>query len=234
MAKAKTYAVIGLGTFGAQTARDLYTRQQEVIAIDLLQDPVDRICNDVTTAIRGDATDESVLRTTGVLEAELVIVAMRKFFEETVHVIHLLKSKGVKEVWAQVNSHREASAIRSLGATETIFPEYDMAQTVVQKLLHPNLAECLMLGSDFGLSEVKLKGEFAGKSLIQLDVRKRFRVNVVGVKRATKRGARTEAILADPAPDEPLLEGDMLLVLGNLERLSRFTDTMEGRASRAE
>ena len=231
MAKAKTYAVIGLGTFGAQTARDLYTRGQEVIAIDVLQESVDRICNDVTTAIRGDATDESVLQATGILEADLVIVAMRKFFEETVHVIHLLKSKGVKEVWAQVNSHREASAIRSLGATETIFPEYDMAQTVVQKLLHPNLAECLMLGTDFGLSEVDIKGEFVGKSLIELDVRKRYRVNVVGVKREAKRGRKTESILADHAPDEPLRAGDTLLVLGNLERLSRFTDAMEGRAS---
>lgn len=224
--KQKTYAVIGLGTFGAQAARELYEREQEVLALDKDQEPVDRIRNSVTTALRADATDEEVLRSTGVLEADIIIVAMRKYFEETVHVTHLLKRSGVREVWAQVNSHREASALRALGASETIFPEYDMAPTVVNRIIHPNLAEFLALGTDFGLSEVEIHGQFIGKSLIDLEVRKRFKVNVVGVKRDIKRRFRTEKGLIDPAPDEPLKEGDVLLVVGNMERLSRFTEAM--------
>lgn len=223
----KSYAVIGLGTFGAQAARELYEHNQDVIAIDRDQDIIDHIRAEVTTAIRGDGTDEQVLESTGILDVDVVVVAMRKFFEDTVHVTHLLKRRGIKEVWVQVNSHRESSAIRALGATETIFPEYDMARNVVQQLIYPNLAEFLPLGGDFGLVEIDIKGPFVGKTLIQLDVRKRFRVNVVGIKREAKRKFRTESVLVDPTPDEPLREGDILLVLGNMERLSRFTEALE-------
>lgn len=226
MVKQRSFAVIGLGTFGYQTAVALYEGGAEVIAMDLDKSIVQQIRNNVTQAVCGDATDEEVLTSVGILECDVAVVAIRNEFETTVHVTHLLKSSGMETIYVQVNNPRESGAILALGASEAIFPESDMAGRLARQLLYSNVTDLLPIGPQIGLIDVAAPKAFVDKSLIELDIRKNHRVSVVAIRRRVKRRLRTEEVVVEPSADEPIQEGDILVILGNVKRLSAFRSSI--------
>ncbi len=227
MASKKKVVVIGLSTFGFESAVALEANGAEVLAIDRAEPVIKSIANLVTRAVCAEGTQEKVMRAIGAFDVDLAVVAIRRHFDGTVLVTHLLKSNGVKEIHVQVNSDMEAGAIRALGATTVIFPERDHAIRIAHNLLFPNLADLLPLDENFGLVEIHLPAGMAGKNLIQLDIRKKYQVTVAAVRRSTRRRDRTTDVLLTPGPTEPLEDGDQLVVLGNISRLSRFREAME-------
>lgn len=231
MSVKKNFAVIGLGTFGYETAVALFENGAEVLALDKDEALIQRIRNDVTQAVCGDATNPEVLRATGVLDADAAIVAIRNHFETTVHVTHLLKSFEMKEVYVQVNSASEASAIVALGADQAIFPESDMAGRFARQLLYTNLAGVLPVSSNLGIIKVPIPESYEGKTFVELEIRKKHHVTVVAVQRRVKQGFRYREVVLETKPEEPLEKGDVLLVLGNHERLSRFKGQLEEEVS---
>jgi trk system potassium uptake protein TrkA len=215
----KSYAVLGLGAFGYQMAISLQEGGGEVLAVDLDEQVIQRISPFVTKAAVADISDEEALRSLGIFEVDTVIIGMPDHFDCTVLVTHFLKQSGIPEILAQVESEAESCAILAVGATRAIFPERDIARRVSEQLLVPDKANQIPLGEDVSLIEMPCPREWAGKSLLELNVRKRLGVYIIGIKELTGNERKPLKFNIFPSPDRPLAPNDILMVLGKSDRL---------------
>jgi trk system potassium uptake protein TrkA len=221
----RSYLVLGLGTFGARTARALYEGGGDVLAVDRDERAVDAVRDAVTRAVIADVTDEVALRAVGAFDAAVAIVAIRQF-DTTVLVTHMLSRAGVPHIMVRVDSDQEGGAIRAVGATAIIFPERDMAERVAAKILMPDMAEQIPLGDNFGIFEIPCPEEFVGRTLAQLDLRRHHGVTVIALKVQAAGGA-LERVQVAPPPDQPLAAQDILIVLGETIKVAQFRRKME-------
>lgn len=224
---ARSFAVIGLGTFGAQAARELFLGGADVLAIDTDPEVVQQIADSVTKAACADAMDIDALEALGVLETDVVIVALRRRFDTSVLIVHRLRREGVREIIALVDNEEKASALEAIGATMVIFPERDIARRVGRQLLMPDLADQIPLGKGFGIIEVPAPRSFAKKSLIELDIRKNHRITVIAIKKHAKSPKKDPVWEVSPAPDTQLQDDDTLVVLGSTNNLAAFREFVE-------
>ncbi len=222
MENERTFLIIGMGTFGSAATRVLYNSGATVIAIDVNEEAIQRISDLATRAICVDALDEQALRACGALDVNVAIVAVRRRFDTSVLVTHLLKQAGIPEIAVLVDSEAESGAIRAIGATSVIFPERDMAHRIANKLLFPDLADQIPLGQGVAIIEVPCPPAFEGKSLIELNLRREYSVNVIALSSTDRRHHRV--VHPAPHPTEPLKNSDHLILLGKSEQLAMFKD----------
>jgi trk system potassium uptake protein len=224
---AMNFLVIGLGTFGSETARALYRQGGTVLAIDNDEDVVAHVSDQVTQAVCANATDEEALRAVGAFEVDTAIVALRRHFDITVLVTHTLKKQGLRQILVQVDTSKEADAIKAVGATSVIFPERDMAEQIARRLMVPDLADQIPLGDNVGIIEFPCPAAFVGKTLIELGIRKNHGITVIALKSKPESDGR-RTVEAAPSPEEPLEAGQSLVLLGKSDLLSRFKEKMRG------
>lgn len=216
----KSFAIIGMGRFGAAVARELYSRGNEVLALDSNEDTIQRIKDEVTHAIVGDATEESVLRAVGVRNFDVAIVAIASDIQDSVLVTLLLKELGVKFVVAKAQSALHAKVLDRIGADKVVFPESDMGQRLAQTLSNDSIIDFIELSPDFSIVEIVPPEKWNGKTLAELDVRARYGVNVLAL-----RGADGKIITISPSADQVIHTGDMLIVVGEnttIEQLDKM------------
>lgn len=215
----KNYAVLGLGAFGYQMAVSLQEGGGQVLAVDLDERIIQHISPYVSKAAVADISDREALKSLGIFDVDSVIVGMPDHFDCTVLVTHFLKQSGIPEIFAQVESEAEESAILAVGATRAIFPERDIARRVSDQLLVPEKASHIPLGEDVSLIEMPCPREWIGKSLLELNVRKRFGVYIIGIKEQT--GTKKKPVHFDifPPPERPLSQSDILMVIGKSDQL---------------
>ncbi|PKO14844.1 hypothetical protein CVU37_13740 [candidate division BRC1 bacterium HGW-BRC1-1] len=218
----RTFVVVGLGTFGIHTAHALHLGGADVLAIDTDEQVVAQAGPMVTRAVCADATNEEVMTTIGAFDADCAVVAIRKRFDTTVLVTHMFKRAGMKQIVVQVDSDSEKSAIEAVGATQSVFVERDMAERASSRLLLPDLADQIALGANVAVIEMPVTLELAGKSLMEIDLRRKFGVTVIALKKPGEGGP--EVIDISPAADAPLTIGTILVTLGESENLTRFRD----------
>ena len=222
MKRQLTIAVIGLGNFGFHAARALAKHGHTVIAVDRNSDKVQSIGRDLAKAVEADVSKKDVLKAIGVGDADLAVVSLGDRIDLSALATLYLKELGVKEIWVKVISEDHAELMRLIGATETIFPEHDMAERMARRLSQPNIIERVNISEDFGIIEVRLPEELIGKSLVELNLRRRFSVSVVAVM--DEPGNKS---ILNPDPTKPLDKGDLLYVLGLLEDLEKFQNALK-------
>jgi trk system potassium uptake protein TrkA len=201
------YAVIGLGKFGATVVRTLHERGHEVIAIDRDKEKVQDIRDSATQAIEADCTDQDTLRALGIQDADAVVVSLGERMDASVLVTLYLRDLGLKQVVVKAISEDHGKVLHLIGATEIVHPERDTARRVARGLGLRSIVEYLPLASDSSLVEVKVPAEFVGRTLAELDIRKRFQVLVVAIKRG-------ESLVLATGGGERLQPGDVLVLVG--------------------
>jgi trk system potassium uptake protein TrkA len=217
--KSLSVLVIGLGNFGANVAREMARMNHIVIAIDKNEDQVQAISDHISKAIIGDATKKSVLESIGAKDMDLAVVSLGDRIDNSALATLYLQELGINEIWVKVVSEDHAELIRRIGTPHTIFPERDMAIRVAHKLSKPNIVERLSFSSDLGILEFKVTEKLEGKSLVDLNLRRNYSINVIG-----QRESRSDRSHLSPDPTQPLIEGDILFLLGTLEDLERFQE----------
>lgn len=217
MNKKLNVVVIGLGNFGYHAAREIARLGHSVIAVDQNFDKVQSIGKDVTKAVEADITRKEVLASIGLGDADLAVVSLGKHIDLSALATLYLKELGLREIWVKVVSEDHAQLMRLIGATDTIYPERDMAERVARRINYPNIVDRLSLAADLGILEVSITPELEGKSLVDLDLRRRFDVNVVAVRGAKETGGRI-----NPDPARPLQAGEELFILGTIDNLQRL------------
>lgn len=179
-------AVIGLGRFGMNLARLLTQNRIEVIAVDRNHRLVDEIKDDVTLAISLDATDEDALACHEIHRADVCVVAIGENFEASLLAATMLKKMGATYVIVRAQTATHAEIFRRLGADEVVQPETEASRYLARRLANPHLEDVIELSDGYTLIELRAPAAFVGKSLEQLALRNKYRVNLVAIKRPGK------------------------------------------------
>ena len=216
--KMKSFAVIGLGRFGSSLALKLSELGAEVLAVDSRMSVVEEISEHVTQSVCGDFTDERVLRSLEIGSFDCAIVCISENIESSILITSLLKSQGVRYVVAKAKSELHAKVLRQIGADNVVFPEKDFGIKLAQNLCSSNILDFIELSDKFSIMEMKMPSAWVGKTLIELDVRKKYRINIVAVK-----DPESGFIDVSPNPSAPLEQGRILVVIGATEDIKKIS-----------
>jgi trk system potassium uptake protein TrkA len=210
------FVVIGLGIFGRMVATSLAREGQAVLAIDSNEDEVNRMATELDAVVRADATDEAALRDLRLDRVSCAVVAIgAESMESSILATALLRQIGVPRIVARSLSDLHARVLRAVGAHEVVSPEVEMGQRLAYRLSHPNVLDRVELGDNIELVELEVPAQYVGKTLVELDVRRRFDITVVAIHRGDR-------IVANPSRDEALQAGETLMVIGTSGAVGRF------------
>ena len=214
----KAYVVIGLGRFGSEVARQLYSLGCEVLALDMRSDLVQQISKDVTHAVVGDGQDIEVLKALGVRNMDCAIVAIGDDLAASVLATMNMKELGIPYVVCKAHDDTHRRVLEKLGADRVVIPEKENAARLARILSTPNVLDYIELSEDYGIVEVPAPKSWHEKSLKDLNVRAKLGVNILAVRRQGK-------INVSPAADFVIRSGDIMVVLGDslaLEALQKL------------
>ncbi len=223
------FAVIGLGRFGRRLAADLSEHGQKVVAVDVRPEVVEQIREVVTRAVCLDATEAKALKAHDIHKVETAVIAIGDHhFGTAVLITAALKELGVARVVARASEPLEARVLSRLGVDQIICPEEETAVRFAYQLANPDLFEYIALTEGHSLVQVKAPEQFHNKTLGQIDLRKKFSVNLVAIKKqvaATRSdGVQTheEEIIDVPLADTVIRPDDILVLVGAVENLAKL------------
>ncbi len=217
------FAVLGLSTFGFQVATSLYQLGLEVIAVDHDQTIIQKISPRVSKAYCADVLNAETMKHIGIHNVDVAIIGLRQAFDSTVLLIHQLKkNSNIKKIIALVDNMQKAEVLKILGVHKIIFPEKDSADRLVKQLTMPEFVEMISMTPETDIYEVPCPGEFVDNSLIDLKIRQRFNIYVIGIIRKKKDKDFKETIVAPP-PDTKFEVDDKIVILGKVKNLMAFT-----------
>ena len=203
----KNFVVIGLGRFGTAVARERYEVGNDVLGLDTNSENVENIADYVTHAVTGDGRDPEVLRALGVADYDCAVVAVGSDVGSSALITMRLKEAGVPQVVCKAQSHVHQRLLEKIGADRVIFPEHEMGIKVAQGLARSNILNFIELSPEYGLVDVDLPRGWAGHTIRDLDIRAKYKVNVIAVRRGSD-------FHVSPGADWIMIEGDKLVVLG--------------------
>ena len=178
----KSFLVIGLGRFGVHLTRYLLELGNEVMVMDKDEDRVARVAGQATAAFVGDCQDEQVLASLGVRDFDICFVCVRDDFQCSLEATASLKELGAKYVVARADQERQIKFLRKIGADFVVHTEMDMARRVATRFSAENVFDYFELTPKFAIFELEIPEEWEGRTVVELDVRKKYNVNILGVK----------------------------------------------------
>ena len=211
------FAVIGLGSFGANVARTLFERGNEVLAIDRDKDMTEAAKNFTTNSVMTEAAVKENLQALGVQEMDVVVVSLGHQLEASVMTVLYLHELGVKRIVAKALSEDHAKVLEAVGATEVIYPEKDMAIRTALRLSSPDVIEYLPLVSGITIQEIAPPVRFIGKTLKELDLTNKHGLQVIAIKEVI-----SDRITFIPKADFVIKDSDILVIIGEEKRLSKL------------
>jgi trk system potassium uptake protein TrkA len=215
MSLKKSYAIFGLGRYGLAVARELVAGGAEVLAIDQSESIVNSLAAEIPLCKCADVTDGDVLRQLDIGSFDTVIIAMAGSLEATVLSTMLCKELGVKTVIAKCYNETHQKILSRVGADQVVFPESESGVRLAKNLLSAGFVDLLELSRDVSMVEVSVQPEWVGKSLLELNLRRKYGINIVAI-----REGGTVSVTIDP--EKPLSKEARLLVIGNTARMGKL------------
>jgi trk system potassium uptake protein TrkA len=211
----KQFAVIGLGRFGSSVAITLSKIGYDVLAVDTNEDRVNRVTDEVAYAVQVDAMDEQSLRSLGIRNFDVAIVAIGQDVQSNILVTLMLKEMGVRKVVAKAQNELHGKVLEKIGTDMVVFPERDMGVRVAHALVSKNIMDQINLSPEYSIIELMTPPEFVGKSLLEAGLRKEYGVNILAIRRG-------KDIIISPGARQAIHEGDILVVIGRNDHLKRL------------
>ncbi len=218
--KMKEIAVIGLGKFGMSVAKSYAKAGGMVLAIDMDAEKVQEVSDVVTYAVKADVTDADVVRTLGLSNVDVAIIAVTDNLEASVMATILSKEEGVPYVMVKAQNEVHAKVLTKVGADKIIFPEKEMGMRVARNLKIDHLMDLVDLSDDCSIIEAKLPKNWVGKNLMELDVRKKYGINVIGIRYGNG------DVEVNVSPDLPLKDDMLLIVIGGNKQIDKVFSGM--------
>ncbi len=210
----KSVLLIGLGRFGKHIAMELHTLGHEVMAVDDNEERLDEAMPYVTSGQIGDSTNEAFLASLGVKNFDVCIVTISNDFQASLETTYLLKELGAKLVVSRAERDGQAKFLLRNGADEVVYPERDLAKWAAIRFTSDHIMDYIELDDDHGIYEVDVPDQWEGKSILQIDIRKKYGINILGIKR---RGELSLTI----DPNRIFDSEDSMLVLGTYKDLRK-------------
>ncbi|MCK4668439.1 TrkA family potassium uptake protein [Candidatus Dependentiae bacterium] len=214
----RSFAVIGLGEFGFSIAKTLSELGAEVIAIDESPERIKLIDSIVTKAITLDATNEKAIKSVGIENVDVAIIAIGKKLEASILVALMLKEIGIKRIVAKAISEIQGRLLARVGADEVVFPEVESGERIANSLVSSSINDFIKLSSEYAVVEIIPPTEFYNKSLSELSLRSKYNINVIGIRPEDD----SDNIKILPLAEDVITEGDMLIVIGAVKDLDKF------------
>jgi trk system potassium uptake protein TrkA len=215
MKNKKTYAVFGLGRYGFAVARELCDNGMDVIAVDNNEDVVANAALYLPVCKCADVTDPDVIEQLGIKNVDVVIVAMAENLEAGVLAVTLCKEAGVPRVIVKCANEMHRKIMKRVGADEAVIPELEAGVRMATNLLSAEFIDMISLSKDISVVELDVRSEWAGKSLIELDLRKNYDINVVAIRSGDEVAVRID-------PRSPLTEEQKLIVIAHTASLNQL------------
>ncbi len=206
--KRKSIAVLGLGQFGMTVAKELAALNHEVLGVDIDSEIVQRISPYITHAVIADTTDEEALRSLSLKQFDAVVIAIGYNTQANLLTTMLVKELDAAYIVAKAENHLQGKMLKKMGVDMVIYPDNDMAKRLAQSLIREYVVDYLQLSSSIGLVEIETPNFLIGKTLIESELREKFNLSVVAIRKG-------EEIQAPPKPNMPLTATDKLLIIGH-------------------
>lgn len=213
------FAVIGIGRFGSNVVRTLYEMGHNVLAVDKHEEALRRVQDHSTHSVQLDSTDPEALRAVGITNFDAVVVAIGADVQESILTTLILKEMGCRKVVSKAVDELQARVLDKVGADLVVRPERDMAVRVARSLASRHVVDLLELSPNLLVEEVSAGQRVNGRTLEDLDLRSRYGVNVLLLKRDSQ-------IVVAPGGDTELRTGDVLVVFGEKQALSRLESAL--------
>lgn len=185
------------------------------MAMDMNEDRVNEYAKIASHAVIGDSTDESVLKNLGIRNFDHVIVAIGENIQASILTTIMLKELGVKMVTVKAQNDYHEKVLNKIGADRIVHPERDMGRRIAHKIISNNVLDYLELSDEYSLIEIVANSRLAGHSLLDLDIRARYGINIVAIKRGKE-------VIVSPLADEMIQKEDILIVIGAVADIGRF------------
>lgn len=224
--KRKQFGVIGLGRFGSAMATTLADLGHDVVGVDGSEERVRQLADTITQSIQLDATDERALRAAGIHDVDVAVVSIGENIESSLLVVMQLKELGIKTIVAKAVTPLHGRILEKLGVSRVIFPEREMAIRVAHSLVMPNVIDYIEFSKDFSIVDLPAPAIFVGQTLKQLELRPRYGLTLIAIKRRAQGGVAEQTNVA-PTADERILAGDTLSLLGSNERIAQLDELLE-------
>ena len=221
MSKRKTFVILGLGVFGSTIAKKLSSYNHEVIAIDKDMDCVERVSEYVTEAIKADFTDIEQLKAIGVSDCDAAVVATGSHLEESILAIMNLKELNVPYIIAKAKNKKYLEVLSKLGADRVVRPEKEMGERIAKKLVSNSIIDLVDLDSYYSMVEIAAPDKWVGKTLIELDLRNKYNINVVGIR------DQQDKLHPSPNPNQAIKKDDILLFIADNEMFTKIDDIIQ-------
>ena len=211
----KTYMVIGMGRFGSAVAENLYNMGHEVVILDENEEAVTHMADHATHAAIGDAREPDVLKAAGAAECDTAVVAMGEDLAANVLITMNLKDLGVRNVVCKARNEQFRRVLERVGADRVVIPEREMGARLAQNLVSGSFLDYIELSERYAIAEVLAPKSWAGKTLLQLNVRQQYDVSVLAIKNGSE-------IIMSPGGSAVIPAGSSVMVMGDSEAMTRL------------
>ncbi|MBU3160511.1 TrkA family potassium uptake protein [Clostridium frigoris] len=216
----KQFVVIGLGRFGTSVAETLYALGNDVLAVDYDEEVVQNISDSVTHSVQVDANDENSLRALGIRNFDCAVIGIGDNIQSSILATVLVKELGVKYVITKATNALHAKVLYKIGADRVVFPERDMGERVAHNLVSSNILDYIELSPDYSIAEVVSPVEWNGKTLRELNIRAKYGISVMAIK-------RNNDIDISPSADNIIEPGDIIVAIGSIQELNTLENLVK-------
>ncbi|MGM0653017.1 MAG: potassium channel family protein [Bacillota bacterium] len=215
--KTKNFLVIGAGRFGASVARNLYRLGHDVMVMDKNEEIVQQFSEEVTSVVKADASSEICLKAVGIKDFDTVVLAIGDDIQASIMAAILLVEMGAKCIVAKARTKIHGKVLDKVGVNQVVFPERDMGQKLARSLIAPTIIDMIELSDDYSVVEVSAPDEMVGKSLKELNLRARYGISIIALRR--NGGNKT---IISPVAEDLIQKEDILVAIGKNKQLKKM------------
>ncbi len=208
----KSILIIGMGRMGQHLARKMQSLGNDVMIVDSHHDIIDAISEEFTNASICDCTNEAVIRALGVYNFDICFVTIGEDFQSSLVITSLLKKNGAKKIVAKANQDIQAELLRTIGADEIVNAEEELAEYLAVRYNSDNIFDYVPLTDEYSMYELPIPKDWIGRTPVELDIRKKYRINVIAVKNG-------KTMNPNIGPGYHFREGDHILIIGRFDEI---------------
>ena len=213
----KSFLVIGAGRFGKSVALTLYEAGHDVMVVDKNKDLIQEISGDVTEVAYADMTSENCIKAIGVRDFDAVVLAIGFDVQASIMAAILLIEKDAKYIVAKAQTDLHGKVLDKIGVNRVVYPERDMGQKIAHSLIAPTIIDMIDLSDEYSVVEVKAPAKMIDKSLLELDLRAKYGISIIALRRSNGGGTNIS-----PAADDVIGENDLIVAIGRNKPLQKL------------
>jgi len=214
---AKEFLIIGAGRFGLSVARTLYSQGHDVMVVDKNEALIQQISGEITNVVKADATSEASIKALGIEDFDAVVIAIGDDVQASIMAAILVVEMGAKKTLAKAQNETQGKVLTKIGINKVVFPERDMGQKLAHSLIAPTIIDMIELSDYYSVVEVSAPEEMIGQSLLKLNLRARYGVSVIALRR--NNGGQT---IISPVAEDLIQADDIIVAIGENKQLKKL------------